>query len=70
MFHGVPIGDGVYKVEVQGVMLPKTSLMFPNSKDNPPKLLFKDVKGQFTHWGGGGGGGVEKILQKILVMLS
>jgi len=57
MFHGVPIGDGVYKVEVQGVMLPKTSLMFPNSKDNPPQLLFKDVKGQFTHWGRGGGGG-------------
>jgi hypothetical protein len=24
MFHGVPIGDGVYKVEVQGVMLLKT----------------------------------------------
>jgi hypothetical protein len=22
MFHGVPIGNGVHKVEVQGVMLP------------------------------------------------
>ncbi len=28
MFHGVPIGNGVYKVEVQGVMLLETSLMF------------------------------------------
>jgi hypothetical protein len=52
MFHGVPIGDGVYNVEVQGVMLPETSLMFPNSKDDLPQLLFKDVKGQFTLWEG------------------
>jgi hypothetical protein len=26
--------------------------MFPNSKDDPPQLLFKDVKGQFTLWEG------------------
>ncbi len=52
VFHGVPIGNGVYKVEVKGVILLKTSLMFPNSKDDPPQLLFKDVKGQFTLWEG------------------
>jgi hypothetical protein len=52
MFHGVPIGDGVYKVEVQGVMLLETSLMFQNSKDDPPQLLLKDVKSQFRLWEG------------------
>jgi len=45
VFHGVPNGNGVYKVEVQCVMLLETSLMFPNSKDDPPQLLLKDVKG-------------------------
>jgi hypothetical protein len=34
MFHGVPIGDGVHKVEVQGAMLLETFLMFSNSKDD------------------------------------
>ncbi len=52
MFHGVPIGDGLYKVEVQGVMLLETSLMFPNFKDDPPQLLLKDVKSQFRLWEG------------------
>jgi hypothetical protein len=33
-------------------MLLKTSLMFPNSKDDLPQLLLKDVKGQFTLWEG------------------
>jgi hypothetical protein len=52
MFHGVPIGNGVHKVEMQGVVLPKTFLMFSNSKDDLPQLLLKDVKGQFTLWEG------------------
>jgi hypothetical protein len=27
--------------------------MFLDSKDDPPQLLFKDEKGQFTLWEGG-----------------
>jgi membrane protease subunit (stomatin/prohibitin family) len=50
MFHGVIIEDGVYKVEVQGVTLLETTLIFPNMKDDLPHLLLKDVKGQFTLW--------------------
>ncbi len=50
MFHGVVIKDGVYKVEVHGVMFPKITLIFPNMKDDLPELLLKDVKGQFTLW--------------------
>jgi hypothetical protein len=34
------------------VMLPKTSLMFPNFKDDPPQLLLKDTRGQFKLWEG------------------
>jgi hypothetical protein len=52
MFHGVLIADGVYKVEVWVVMLPETTLFQPNLKDDPPQLLLKDVKGQFTLWQG------------------
>ncbi len=52
MFHGVVIEDGVYKVKVHGVMLPKTTLIFPNMKDDRSHLLLKDVKGQFTLWKG------------------
>ncbi len=33
-------------------MLPKTYLIFPNSKDDLPQLLLKDVKSQFTLWEG------------------
>jgi hypothetical protein len=36
MLNGVVIKDGVYKVEVHGVMLLETTLMFPNLKDDPP----------------------------------
>jgi hypothetical protein len=36
MFNGVVIKDGVYKVEVHGVMLLETTLIFPNLKDDPP----------------------------------
>jgi hypothetical protein len=36
MFHGVVTKDEVYKVEVHGVILPKTTLIFPNMKDDPP----------------------------------
>ncbi len=36
LFHGVVIEDEVYKVEVHGVMLLKTTLIFPNMKDDPP----------------------------------
>jgi hypothetical protein len=52
MFHGVAIEDGVYKVEVHGVTLLKTTLIFPNMKDDLAHLLLKDVKGQFTLWKG------------------
>ncbi len=52
MFHGVVIEDGVYKVEVHGVMFIKTILIFPNMKDDLAHLLLKDVKGQFTLWKG------------------
>jgi hypothetical protein len=52
MFHEVIIADGVYKVEVWGVMLPETTLFQPNLKDDPPQLLLKDMKGQFTLWQG------------------
>jgi hypothetical protein len=48
MFHGAFIVDGVYKVEVHGVILLKTTLFQPNFKDDPPQQLLKDVKGQFT----------------------
>jgi hypothetical protein len=43
-----PIGDGVYKVEVYGVMLPKQVLMFLTCKYDLPQLLVNDAKGQFT----------------------
>jgi hypothetical protein len=43
MFHGVHVGDNVYKVEVLAMMLPSTTLMFLDSKDDPP---------QFTLWEG------------------
>jgi hypothetical protein len=33
LFHGANIQDGVYKVEVCGVMLPNTPLPFPNHND-------------------------------------
>jgi hypothetical protein len=52
MFHGVAIEDGVYKVEVHGVTLLKTTLIFSNMKDDLAHLLLKDVKGQFTLWKG------------------
>jgi hypothetical protein len=52
MFHGVVIEDGVYKVEVHGVTLLKTTLIFPNMKDDVSHLLLKDVKGEFTLWKG------------------
>ncbi len=33
MFHGVVIEDGEYKMEVHGVTLLKTTLIFPNMKE-------------------------------------
>jgi hypothetical protein len=33
-FHWVAIEEGAYKVEVHGVMLLKTTLIFSNSKNN------------------------------------
>ncbi len=36
MFNGVVIKDGVYKVEVHGVMLFETNSIFPSLKDDPP----------------------------------
>jgi hypothetical protein len=41
-----------YKVEVHGVMLLETTLIFPNLKDDLPQLLLKVVIGQFTLWEG------------------
>jgi hypothetical protein len=49
-FHGSTIGDGVYKVEVQGVMLEDASLPFPNNKNEPPQLFVMEVQGQFALW--------------------
>jgi hypothetical protein len=40
-FHGFKIGDGVYKVEVQGVILADAPLPFLNNKDEPPQLFVK-----------------------------
>jgi hypothetical protein len=35
LFHGGQIVDGLYKVEVFGLMLPDAPLPFPNYKDDP-----------------------------------
>jgi hypothetical protein len=52
LFHGANIQDGVYKVEVRGVMLVDTPLPFPNHNDEPVQLLLKHVKAWFTLWEG------------------
>lgn len=44
-FHWVVIEEGAYKLEVHGVMLLQTTLIFSNSKNNLAQLLLKDVKG-------------------------
>jgi hypothetical protein len=44
-FHWVVIEEGAYKLEVHGVMLFETTLIFSNSKNNLAQLLLKDVKG-------------------------
>ncbi len=48
LFHGKKIIDGVYKLEVQGLMLLDASFPFPNYNDLFGQLLFKQVCGQFT----------------------
>jgi hypothetical protein len=49
-FHWVAIEEGAYKVEVHGVMLLETTLIFSNSKNNHAQLLLKDVRGQvYSH---------------------
>jgi hypothetical protein len=50
LFHAKEIVDGVYKVEVQGLMLLDASFPFPNYNDSFGQLLFKQVCGQFTLW--------------------
>ncbi len=40
-FHGAKIVDGVYKVEVEALMLPNAPLIFPNYKNEPAQLLLK-----------------------------
>jgi hypothetical protein len=52
-FHGSKIGNGVYKVEVQGVMLANAPLPFPNNKDEPPQLFVNQAQGQFALWESG-----------------
>ncbi len=48
LFHGAKIVDGLYEVEVYGLMLPDAPLPFPNYKDHPLQLLLKQIQGQFT----------------------
>ncbi len=50
LFHGAQIVDGLYKVEVFGLMFLDAPLPFPNYKDDPLQLLRKQVQGQFTLW--------------------
>ncbi len=49
LFHGRQIVDGLYKVEVFGLMLLDAPLPFPKYKDCL-QLLLKQVQGQFTLW--------------------
>jgi hypothetical protein len=49
LFDRAQIVDGLYKVEVFGLMLLDAPLPFPNYKDDPLQLL-KQVQGQFTLW--------------------
>ncbi len=49
-FHGTQIDNGLYKVEVRGLMLLDVPLPFPNHKDDPPQLELKQVQGQITLW--------------------
>jgi len=49
-FHAKEIVDGVYKVEVQGLMFLDASFPFPNYNDSFGQLLFKQVCGLFTLW--------------------
>ncbi len=50
LFHGKFFVDGVYKVEVQGLMLSDAPLPFPNYIDLHTQLLPKQVCGQFILW--------------------
>jgi hypothetical protein len=50
LFHGAYLIDGVYKVEVDAMMLPNVPLPFPNYKDELAQLCLKQVQGQFTLW--------------------
>ncbi len=50
LFHGRQIVDGLYKVEVFGLMLLDAPLPFLNYKDDPLQLFLKQVQGQFTLW--------------------
>jgi hypothetical protein len=50
MYHGAQIRQGVCKVEVKFVLMPKTTLPFPNHHDDPPQEFLVQVKNQFTLW--------------------
>jgi hypothetical protein len=50
LFHGTQIDDGLYKVEVYGLMLLDVPLPFPNHKDDSPQLELKQVQGRITLW--------------------
>jgi hypothetical protein len=47
-FHGTHFDDGLYKLEVRGLMLLDAPLPFPNHKDDLPQLELKQVQGQIT----------------------
>jgi hypothetical protein len=51
MSYGAQIRQGVYKVDVKFVLMPKTPLTFPNHYDDPSQEFLTHVKKQFTLWG-------------------
>ncbi len=50
LFHGAQIANGLYKVEVFGLMLLDAPFHFLNLKNDPLQLLLKQAWGQFTLW--------------------
>lgn len=51
LFHGKEIVDGVYKVEVRGLMFLDAPLPFPNHNNSLAQLLFEQVCGQYSPYG-------------------
>jgi hypothetical protein len=61
MFHWVEIKEGVYKVEMKFVLIPRAPLPFPHHGDDSLQLCLKQMINQFALWGGGGGGGKKNF---------